>query len=275
MSLAACTGTGPTNGPAPSPHVVPAVSAASSTGPGPRTREALSSTVVRAQLRALRHGRVRAFRATWAAQSGARRQGDDIASNLRAMRASVLSLRLRPSVAADPASRPRGGHDGAGAWDLAVDVSWRTPQMGARDVVSSLVYTFVPDEGGARVAALRASAGSREPIWLHGRLRVARGRGTVSAVATSIAQSRLLDRWLLLARRDVQTFLTHWHGKLTAYLPSSTADFDAVLGAGRRQYSSVAAVTTAIDGSAEPHHPWPSSSTHGSGRASRAWAPAS
>jgi hypothetical protein len=255
MSLAACTATGPTSGPAPSPHVVSAASAASSTRPGPREREALSRTVVRAQLRALRHGRVRAFRATWAAQSAARRQGDDIASNLRAMRASVTSLRLRPAAAADPASAPRRGHFGAAAWDLAVDVSWRTPQLGARDVVSSLVYTFLPDERGARVAAVRASVGSRQPIWLHGRLRVARGRGPVVAVSGSVAQSRLLVRRLLLARREVRTFLTHWQGPLTAYLPPSTADFDAVLDAARGQYSSVAAVTTAIGGSAKPHAP--------------------
>ena len=255
MSLAACTGTDRATGPAPSATVPPAASAASSTGPGPRKREALSSTVVQAQLRALRHGRVRAFRATWAAQSRARRQGDDIASNLRAMRASVTSLRLRPATAAHPASGRRRGHFGAAAWDVAVDASWRTPQMGSRDVVSPLVYTFVPDEGGARVAAVRASAGSREPIWLHGRLRVARGRGPVVAVSGSIAQSRLLVRRLLLARRDVQTFLTNWHGSLTAYLPPSTADFDAVLDAGRKRYASVAAVTTAIDGSTEPHAP--------------------
>ena len=171
------------------------------------------------------------------------------------MRASVTSLRLRPAAAADPASAPRRGHFGAAAWDLAVDVRWRTPQTGARAVVSSLVYTFVPEERGARVAAVRASAGSRQPIWLHGRLRVARGRGPVVAVSASGAQSRLLVRRLLLARRDVRTFLTHWHGSLTAYLPRSAADFDAVLDAGRGQYSSVAAVTTAIGGSAEPHAP--------------------
>jgi hypothetical protein len=227
----------------------------SSTGPGPREREALSSTVVRTQLRALQHGRVRAFHATWAAQSAARRQGDDIASNLRAMRASVTSLRLRPATVADPANGPRRAHFGADAWDLAVDVGWRTPQMGARDVVSSLVYTFVSDGGGARVAAVRASAGSRRPIWLDGRLQVARGRGPVVAVSGSVARSRLLVRRLLLARRDVRRFLTHWHGSLTAYLPPSAADFDAVLDSGPRQYASVAAVTTAIDGSDEPHAP--------------------
>jgi hypothetical protein len=253
MSLAACTGTGPTS--APAPHVVSAASTASSTRPGPREREALSRTVVRAQLRALRHGRVRAFRATWAAQSAARRQGDDIASNLRAMRASVTALRLRPAAAADRTSVPHRGHYGAAAWDLAVDVSWRTPQTGARDVVSSLVYTFVPDERGARVGAVRAPAGSRQPIWLRGRLRVARGRGHVVAVSGRVAQSRLLVRRLLLARRDVRTFLNHWRGSLTAYLPPSTADFDAVLGAGRGQYASVAAVTTAIGGWAKPHAP--------------------
>ncbi|MDX6365838.1 MAG: hypothetical protein QOK30_914 [Nocardioidaceae bacterium] len=254
MVLTACTGTGPTTGPVPSPHVASAASAALSTGPGPRKRDTLSRAVLQAQQRALRHRRLRAFQATWAAQSSARRQGDDIASNLRAVRASVLSLRLRPAAAAEPASRPRRGHFGA-AWDLTVDVRWRTPQMGARDVVSSLVYTFVAAEGSARVAAVRASAGSREPIWLVGRLRVARGRGPVVAVAGSVAQSRVLVRRLLLARHDVRTFLTHWHGSLTAYLPRSTADFAAVLDAGRRQYASVAAVTAAIDGSAEPHAP--------------------
>jgi hypothetical protein len=255
MSLAACTGTGPTTAPAPSSHVLSVVSATSSTGPGPHLREALSRAVVKTQLRALRHGRVRAFRTTWAAQSSARRQGDDIASNLRAMRASVTAVRLRAREPAEPTGSPRLGHVGADAWDLAVDVRWRTPQMGAREVVSPLVYTFVPGQGRARVAAVRASAGTRAPIWLRGRLRVARGRGPVVAVSGSIARSRLLVRRLLLARRDVHRFLRHWHGSLTAYLPPTTADFDAVLAARRRQYASVAAVTTPIDGSADPHAP--------------------
>jgi hypothetical protein len=256
-SLTACTGTAPTTGPAPapSPRVVSAASAVPSTGPGPGERDALSRAVVRAQQRALRHGRVGAFRATWAADSTARRQGEEIASNLRAMRASVTSLRLRPSEGADPAGGPRLGHFGAAAWDRAVDVRWRTPQMGAGGVVSSLVYTFAPDRRGARVVAVRASPGGREPIWLHGRLRVAGGRGPVLAVSGSSAQSRLLVRRLRVARRDVQTLLTDWHGPLTAYLPPGAADFDAVLDARRGQYDSVAAVTTAIDGSAEPQAP--------------------
>jgi hypothetical protein len=255
MSLAACTGAGPTTAPAPSSQVLSAASATSSTGLGPHLRDALSRAVVKTQLRALRHGRLRAFRTTWAAQSSARRQGEDIASNLRAMRASVTAVRLRPRGRADPADSPRLGHLGADAWDLAVDVRWRTPQMGGRAVVSPLVYTFVPGQGRARVAAVRASAGSRAPIWLHDRLRVARARGPVVAASGSIARSRRLVRRLQLARRDVHTFLTHWHGSLTAYLPPTTADFDAVLAARRRQYASVAAVTTAIDGSADPHAP--------------------
>jgi hypothetical protein len=205
----------------------------------------VSAAVVEAQRRALRHGRVRAFRATWTATGTARGQAQDIAANLEAIRASVVSMRLRPGTTSTT---------GTGEWETGVDVTWRTPQTGSQAVVSPLVYTFVSAQRGVRVAAVRAAVGSRQPIWLTGRLRVAH-HGPVVAVSGSVAASRELVRRLRVARDDVHAFLIDWHGPLTAFLPRSTPDFEAVLDAPPGQYTGVAAVTTALDGSSDPAAP--------------------
>jgi hypothetical protein len=243
ISLTACTGADRT------PTGPPAADGATVAAPRPSVphRDAASAAVVEAQRRALRHGRVPAFRATWTATGTARRQAQDIAANLEALRASVIAVRLRPGTTSTT---------GTGAWETGVDVTWRTPQTGTQAVVSHLVYTFVSAQRSVRVAAVRAAVGSRQPIWLTGRLRVGVAQhGPVVAVSGSVATSRVLVRRLLVARDDVHAFLIDWHGPLTAFLPSSTPDFEAVLGATPGQYTGVAAVTTALDGSDDPAAP--------------------
>jgi hypothetical protein len=245
--LAACTSSDSARGPAPD---------GSSTAAAKLERgdlDAFSRKVVLSQQRALSGRYLQHFMSTWAATQSARQEARDIAVNLRALHASVLDMHVPRSAPADAPERGPG-RTSALRWQVAVDVVWRTPEMGRGRAVSPLTYTFGLVRGRARVTDIRPGPGSREPIWLAGRRHVDRRRGVV-AVATTAAAARGLARRLQVAKDDVGRFLPSRHRGLTAYLPRDAADFEALIGATPQQYGSVAAVTTSVDGSNAPQAP--------------------
>ena len=146
-----------------------------------------------------------------------------------------------------------------------MDVTWTMPQMRGRRVVSSLAYTFAYVGGRAVVVDVRPAEGSHEPIWLASRLQVSRaGPDVLATAATGSAASNLAHR-LRVARTEVGGFFAgqsvvgrserHWQVSLTAYLPASEAEFDAILGATPQQYDDVAAVTSPVGRPAGRHAP--------------------
>ncbi len=122
-------------------------------------------------------------------------------------------------------------------------------------MVSRLTYTFVVSAGRVLVEEVAPASHSPEPIWLAGRLHVRLASGIVVAAATSAVDASRLARRLQVARRDVRGFVPRWHGVLTAYLPKTVADFDALVGAPSGNYDDIAAVTTTLDGSHDPRAP--------------------
>jgi hypothetical protein len=225
-------------------------------------RQAETGALLRAEEDALSQlGHSHAYVSTWAAGLPvARRRAQDIVWNLHALRATVSSLREVPVAPGDTSRLPLSAA-GRRTWKAGVDVTWTMPQMQGRRVVSSLTYTFRSAGGRAVVVDVRPAGGSREPIWLAGRLQVRRaGPGVLATAATGSAASSLAHR-LWVARTDVRHFVAggslderslvgrswpHWNGSLTAYLPGTDAEFDAILGATSQQYDDVAAVTTPV-----------------------------
>jgi hypothetical protein len=272
MSLVGCTGD------TDSPQADGSDTAPVSVGVGVAAhhRQAEIGAVLRAQQHALhRHGHSRAFVSTWAAgHPAARRRAVDIVRNLHALRAMVFSLRVVPVDRGDASRLPLSAA-GRPTWKAGVDVTWTMPQMRGRRVVSSLTYTFRYGSGRAVVVDVRAAGGSREPIWLAGRLRVRRAGPDVLATASTGEAASSLAHRLLVARTDVRAFFEgvsfdgrsrdgrsvvrrgwpHWNGSLTAYLPGTDAEFDAILGAAPHQYDDVAAVTTPVGRSTTRHAP--------------------
>jgi hypothetical protein len=167
------------------------------------------------------------------------------------MRVSVISLRIGTAEEAAPGADA----DGPATWAADVHVTWRTPEMGAGRAVSQLTYTFVSVHGHARVAGVQAQTGSREPVWLAGRMLVVRRPGHVVAVAATLPAARILAHRLQVARRDVARWLPRKRASLTAYLPPSSRGFDSLLGTAPGQENSAAAVTTTVDGSHAPDAP--------------------
>jgi hypothetical protein len=253
MSLAACTGGAGSAQPRTTDTGPAAVTG--DVGKGPE--HARAAAVLRVQQQALRQGRDTRFVSTWASGvPGARGQAREIVQNLHALRATV-SLNAVP-VASGDAAAPPVSSAGRPTWKAGVDVTWTTPPMQGRTAVSKLIYTFVSLHRRAAVVDVRAAEGSREPIWLAGRLQVRRGGPDVVATASTEAAARELVHRLQVARREIRHFFDRgrgglggsgmpgWHEGLVAYLPRTAADYERIVGGTPRQYGSVAAVTSPV-----------------------------
>jgi hypothetical protein len=185
--------------------------------------------------------------------AAATQQASAIYANVKALHASVTDLRyVAGSVAALSGTRQRRLR--GRAWTAEVELSWRLHHYDKHRASATLSFTFVRRGGTAYVADMTATAGSREPVWLLGDLKVRRSGRTLAAAATARGAVRL-DRLLRSAVVDVRGFVPSWRGTLVAYEPSSAAGFDAVLGAAHDKQSGFAAVTTTVDGSTSPKAP--------------------
>jgi hypothetical protein len=186
-----------------------------------------------------------AFAATWSSHAAAQRQARTIYHDLTELRVTDFDLRYVAAVGGVPLER----HEGFGGvgWLADVEVTWRQP--GAADAIQTLVtYAFVEKAGGATVADISDSADGREPMWLQGPLEVRRSARVIAVASTSGAAAALAAD-LRTATRDLADVLPEWRGRLTGYLPRTTADLEQLLGAAPGSYDGIAAVTATVDGS--------------------------
>jgi hypothetical protein len=162
------------------------------------------------------------------------------------LRVTDLELRYVAAVGGVPLER----HEGFGGvgWSADVEVTWKQPGAGEGAIQTLVTYTFVEGAGGASVADISDSADGREPMWLQGPLDV-RHSARVIAVASTPGAAATLAADLRTATRDVADVLPEWRGRLTGYLPGTTADLERLLGAAPGSYDGIAAITTTVDGS--------------------------
>ncbi len=217
-----------------------------------RLREpaALSKAALQRQLQALRAAAQPAYLRTW--DSASQHRAATIFANLESLGATVSSTRY---VGADV-----GGVSlqqqrlGGSSWTADVQLSWRLRGFDRRDAQATLTYTFVQRAAKAYVVDIAAASGAQSPIWLLGQLEVSRTERTLVAAATSREAARI-GRQLRRAAVDVASVVSGWRGTLVAYVPATVAKMEAVLGEPPGAYSDIAAVTTTVDGSRQPHAP--------------------
>lgn len=162
--------------------------------------------------------------------------------NVRSLRITGLSLRL--------VDARRTSEEQAGRWTAEVLVRWRLAADGAASSRTRVPVTFWQVDGNTRFAHLAVRSGQRSavPLWLLGRVAVARTTRSlvVSAVpGTSGRFSRLADRAVL----DVRRVLPGWSGRLVVEVPRDQRQLDRVLDADAGTYDAIAAVTSTADGS--------------------------
>lgn len=159
-----------------------------------------------------------------------------IASNVRALALTSVSARYVDQV---------GTVSADGSWTGSAELTWQLEGFDEEPARSDVAVRFAPDGDGLAIAGFEASAGdgSRLPLWLRGRLSVAR-TGDVLVMAdgpTSVAEAAAARavRGIDVVRR----VLPDWRSPVVVEVPASAAELDETLGAEPGTYAGIAAVT--------------------------------
>ena len=170
-----------------------------------------------------------------------------LAANARRLRVDRLMLRYLDDADLELSTAQRDRF-GAGAWVTEVQLSWRF--RGVDEAVSTLEVPIVTDWEGDRAVFVtsRVTGDSRVPLWFFDDLAVRRTPGTL-VLAEDAATARTLSRQASAAVRTVRRILPTWDEPLVIEAPGSAADFRTVSGLDHSESRTIAAVTTATDGS--------------------------
>lgn len=147
--------------------------------------------------------------------------------------------------------------DGAyvdGAWDAAVDATWRFGDLDPGAAHAEILVALQDD--GDRVAITGFGGGDRiSPLWLSGPLQVRRTEDTLVLVDGSSEEADTIARHAEAAVPVVRKVLPQWRRGLVVEVPGSVAELDETLDAEAGTYDQIAAVTTSADGSLAPEAP--------------------
>lgn len=154
-----------------------------------------------------------------------------------------------------------GTVDADGSWSGVVEMGWRLDGFDAEPARAEVVVSFAPHDGGVVITGFGGADIGRVPLWLGGRLTVARTDDVLVMVDSDRADARAeADAVAARARRGievVQRVLPDWRGPVVVEVPASAAGLDGALGAEPGTYAGVAAVTAAVgrsEGSDTPVH---------------------
>lgn len=141
-----------------------------------------------------------------------------------------------------------------GAWDAAVDATWRFRGFD-RSVAAAEVRAHLVDTGDGVGLTGFGGADGVSPLWLSGPVEVRRSPTALVVVAGTPAEA---DEYAARARAAVpvvRRVLPGWRSGLVVEVPSSAADLERALGAEPGSYRQIAAVTSSADGSQAPGAP--------------------
>ena len=141
-----------------------------------------------------------------------------------------------------------------GAWEAAVDTTWRFAGFDAASAHAEVLFRFVDE--GRRVALAAVGGGDRRtPLWLSGPVQVRSTPGTLVLVAGPGREADSYAARATAAVPVVRRVLTRWDPKLVVEVPASLHGLERTLDADPGEYDNIAAVTTTVDGSLAPGSP--------------------
>lgn len=177
--------------------------------------------------------------------AGSRNLLGDLVNNARALHVQDFTLRYVDELGAVSAS---------GAWEGAVDVSWKFSGFDRAPARSEVGFRFRTVDGEVYLDSV-GGGGRRLPLWLSGDLEVRRTHGTLVMVDGTDAQAERYTRLARAAVPVVREVLPTWQTGLVVEVPSSVAALHEALAADPGTYGGIAAVTTTSDGSLAPDAP--------------------
>ncbi|RYU09611.1 hypothetical protein [Nocardioides iriomotensis] len=148
------------------------------------------------------------------------------------------------------------------AWVGDVALSWGLDGFDGGDSRMEVTMTFAGTEDGAAFVTARGDYGRAAPLWMLERLAVRRSSQALVMVAAGATGAgpggRGVASYHALADRavvDVRKVFPRWQGPLVVEVPSSQDELARALGSEQTAYSSIAAVTTPVDGSSGADSP--------------------
>lgn len=186
----------------------------------------------------------RAAGSTAAARAWAKQTYD----NLDAL--AVTELRLRFVGGGEPRLRADG------ATEATVDASWRAGTRSglAQDTPSTATMRLILDPTGDDRFAVRGAAADDGPLplWLVGALDVRTSAGTTLISVDDGDTRQPIDAYVTRARATVQAVIGSATSMLVVISPHTQAQTAEILNQPEAQLAQIAAVTTALDGTARP-----------------------
>jgi hypothetical protein len=142
------------------------------------------------------------------------------------------------------------------AWVGDVALSWGLDGFDGGDSRMEVTVTFASTDAGAAFVSARQDYGRPAPLWMLERLAIRRSSEALVMVASEASGpgpgGRGVRAYHALADRavaDVRKVFPQWEGPLVVEVPGSQEELARALGSERTAYSSIAAVTTPVDGS--------------------------
>jgi hypothetical protein len=144
-----------------------------------------------------------------------------------------------------------------GLWTGTAEITWQLRGFDDEPARSDVAVLFAPDSEGLGIAGFEASAGDggRLPLWLRGRLSVARAD---DVLVMADRPARVAEEAARRAERGidvVQRVLPRWNGPVVVELAATASDLDETLGAPAGTYAGIAAVTAPVGRPSDPDGP--------------------
>ncbi len=144
-----------------------------------------------------------------------------------------------------------------GSWTGVAELTWRLRGYDDEPARSDVAVRFAPHGEGLGIAGFEAPTadGGRLPLWLRGRMSVARADDVLVAVDGGRRDVQdVLDR-AVRGIEVVRRVMPGWSTPVVVEVPASAAELDETLGAEPGTYAGIAAVTAPVGRASEVEGP--------------------
>lgn len=144
-----------------------------------------------------------------------------------------------------------------GAWSGVVEMTWRLGGFDRAPARADVVVRFASNDDALAIAGFGGSgqSGTRTPLWLRGKLAVARSDDYLVLVDGEQRETDDVAERVARGIPVVTKVLPEWRAPVVVEVPASASDLDETLGAAPSTYAGIAAVTAGVGTETGPDAP--------------------
>ncbi|GIN05664.1 hypothetical protein Pve01_73220 [Planomonospora venezuelensis] len=162
-----------------------------------------------------------------------------IATNVRSLDLTAVSARYVDQV---------GTVSVDGSWTGTAEITWQLRGFDEQPARSDVAVRFAPHGDGLGIAGFEAPTadGDRVPLWLRGRMSVARANDVLVIADGSRGVAKAVAARAVRGIEVVRRVLPDWSSPVVVEVPASATQLDETLGADPGTYAGIAAVTAPV-----------------------------